>query len=94
MLNGGTFAVRESIYGLMEALLNTQFALEAGETPHTTTSVPLMRGNQYLWRDQISIDQSDLEERSHQVGLMSRIYGTANHTIIWLGSNTIRSLSE
>jgi hypothetical protein len=38
-----------------------------------------------LWIDQICIDQSDDNERGHQVKLMKSIYGMANEVIIWLG---------
>jgi hypothetical protein len=30
--------------------------------------------SKYIWIDQISIDQSNIHERGHQVGLMSRIF--------------------
>jgi hypothetical protein len=38
-----------------------------------------------LWADAICIDQENLEERSCQVQLMSKIYQTATRVIIWLG---------
>jgi len=38
-----------------------------------------------LWVDAICIDQSDLEERSYQVTLMSDIYRKASQVIVWLG---------
>lgn len=40
---------------------------------------------QMLWIDQISINQYDLYEKSHQVQLMARIYENAQQTLIWLG---------
>jgi hypothetical protein len=39
-----------------------------------------------LWVDQISINQQDLDERSHQVSLMHRVYGQAERTLLWLGA--------
>jgi hypothetical protein len=39
-----------------------------------------------IWADALCIDQSNLEERSSQVGLMAQIYSTAHHTVIHLGS--------
>jgi hypothetical protein len=39
----------------------------------------------YLWVDQICIDQLNIEERNHQVNLMSKIYQLATRTIVWLG---------
>jgi len=38
-----------------------------------------------LWADAICIDQSDISERNHQVGLMREIYSLAQHTVIHLG---------
>ncbi len=38
-----------------------------------------------LWIDAICIDQSSLEERNHQVGLMGDIYGGADGVLVWLG---------
>ena len=40
----------------------------------------------YLWIDQICIDQERVEERNHQVRLMSSIYQQAAGVITWLGS--------
>jgi hypothetical protein len=39
----------------------------------------------YLWIDALSINQSDIEERSEQVKLMADIYQTAGGVVIWLG---------
>ncbi|KAH7083363.1 heterokaryon incompatibility protein-domain-containing protein [Paraphoma chrysanthemicola] len=38
-----------------------------------------------LWVDALSIDQSNLHERSHQVQMMSNIYRYATSVLIWLG---------
>jgi hypothetical protein len=42
-------------------------------------------GDKYLWIDQICIDQSNVLERNHQVGMMSSIYTQCRSVIIWLG---------
>lgn len=39
------------------------------------------------WIDQICIDQSNVEERGHQVAMMADIYKCAKETWIWLGPN-------
>jgi hypothetical protein len=39
----------------------------------------------HLWIDSICVDQSDLNERSQQVGRMSDIYSKGTKTIAWLG---------
>ncbi|KAI0415298.1 heterokaryon incompatibility protein-domain-containing protein [Xylaria grammica] len=38
-----------------------------------------------LWVDAVCIDQSDLDERAHQVTLMSDIYRSTERVIVWLG---------
>jgi hypothetical protein len=39
----------------------------------------------WLWIDALSIDQSDTEERQHQVGTMSTIFRNAYEVVVWLG---------
>jgi len=41
-----------------------------------------------IWIDQIAVNQHDLDERGHQVSLMSRIYGQAERTLMWIGIST------
>jgi hypothetical protein len=41
-----------------------------------------------IWADALCIDQSNMAERSSQVGLMAQIYSTAHHTVIHLGPLT------
>lgn len=41
-----------------------------------------------IWADALCIDQSNLAERSSQVGLMAQIYSTAHLTVIHLGPLT------
>jgi len=41
-----------------------------------------------LWVDQICVNQSDLDERRHQVEFMASIYGGAIDVLIWLGPDT------
>lgn len=38
-----------------------------------------------LWADGVCINQTDTQERNHQVKLMRRIYTTASKVLIWLG---------
>ncbi|KAL8898787.1 MAG: hypothetical protein Q9207_006528 [Kuettlingeria erythrocarpa] len=56
-----------------------------------------------LWIDQICINQNDLDEKTQQVILMSKIYQRAWSTIVWLGEeaenstdahNTIQAVNE
>jgi len=38
-----------------------------------------------LWVDAICINQQDVSERGHQVGIMHKIYSKAQKVLIWLG---------
>ncbi|KAI8225327.1 Heterokaryon incompatibility protein 6, OR allele [Colletotrichum sp. SAR 10_96] len=44
--------------------------------------------NRILWIDAICIDQTNLQERGHQVGQMSDIYRQADQVLVWLGPST------
>ncbi|KAF2662059.1 hypothetical protein K491DRAFT_339820 [Lophiostoma macrostomum CBS 122681] len=46
-----------------------------------------------LWVDAICIDQRNLEEKTHQVGLMGKIYAACIRVIIWLGTPQPRQAS-
>ena len=39
----------------------------------------------WLWVDALCIDQSNADERTHQVVIMSEIFGRADQVISWLG---------
>ncbi|KAF5596715.1 heterokaryon incompatibility het-6 [Fusarium pseudocircinatum] len=41
--------------------------------------------DRHLWVDAICINQSNISERTHQVGMMRRIYSTASRVLIYLG---------
>lgn len=45
----------------------------------------------WLWVDSICIQQSDVEEKTHQVDLMRIIYGQADLVFVWLGPGTEES---
>ena len=38
-----------------------------------------------LWVDSLCIDQGNIEEKNHQIGLMSLIYAKAGRVLMWLG---------
>jgi len=38
-----------------------------------------------IWVDAVCIDQTNEEEKGHQVQSMAKIYGQANRVIVWLG---------
>ena len=39
-----------------------------------------------MWADAVCINQNDLDERSSQVSIMSKIYKYAKNCQIWLGT--------
>ncbi|KAF2466301.1 HET-domain-containing protein, partial [Lindgomyces ingoldianus] len=45
-------------------------------------------GCQYVWADQICINQSDNVEKEHQIALMHGIYTLASVVFVWLGEDT------
>ena len=55
---------------------NLESALKRLRTPNISRD---------LWIDQLCINQDDLQEKEHQVGLMADIYRGASKVLIWLG---------
>lgn len=47
-----------------------------------------IQAEQYIWIDQMSINQSNTIQRNHQVHLMSNIYSDSESVIIWLGDGS------
>ncbi|KAF1963784.1 HET-domain-containing protein [Byssothecium circinans] len=45
-------------------------------------------GEARVWADALCINQADVTERTHQVGLMGEIYKNGRETVIWLGEQT------
>ncbi|PQE17503.1 heterokaryon incompatibility protein [Rutstroemia sp. NJR-2017a BBW] len=43
-----------------------------------------------LWCDAICIDQSNIQEKNHQIPMMKRIYENGIRTIAWLGEDSFR----
>lgn len=69
LCNGKDMLVTSNLY---------QFLLHCSRSPDQALHGP-------LWVDAISINQTDLVERRHQVSLMAQIYKAASHVIVWLG---------
>lgn len=49
-------------------------------------SLPDSRSDMSFWIDGLCINQDDISEKNHQVGLMKRIYSQSLSTIVWLGA--------
>jgi Heterokaryon incompatibility protein (HET) len=67
------FRVTDNLHDALASLKNRQLQNDA------------QTKSQYIWIDQICIDQNDMQERSSQVPLMRRIYEQATKVIVWLG---------
>ncbi|KAL2277951.1 hypothetical protein FJTKL_15079 [Diaporthe vaccinii] len=50
-----------------------------------------MKEPRLFWIDAICIDQDNVRERNHQVGLMKQIYSMASNVYIWLGRESENS---
>jgi hypothetical protein len=57
----------------------SNFLLAAREVPELA--------RQWFWIDAITIDQTNIAEREHQVQQMARIYSKANDVVAWLGKD-------
>jgi hypothetical protein len=75
--------------GLMQITRNLQECLHQMFTSGSMWDQRLRQA--WLWVDQICIEQSDLDEKSHQVSLMASIYQEANLALIWLGAGSTQN---
>ena len=74
-VNGIVFYTRPNLYDFL-----IQIRRQLG------AELPLL-----LWVDAICIDQHNIQERSHQVTMMRRIFSEAHEVIIWLGQEAKNS---
>jgi hypothetical protein len=59
--------------------------------PSTKEDPPWKGCYSWLWIDALSIDQNNMQERNHQVKIMSRIFGGADEVLVWLGLSSTKS---
>jgi hypothetical protein len=87
-LNNQPFLVRQNLYDFLKAFRARLYRFQDGGDYGKEV--------QWLWIDQICIDQSVVEERNHQVEMMSDIYRRASYVYVWLGrsDNCIESVME
>ncbi|KAF1352775.1 HET-domain-containing protein, partial [Lizonia empirigonia] len=78
-VNGKPLAVRLNLYDFLLAFRKRLYQFQGDGFYEEET--------QWLWIDQICIDQSVVEERNHQVRMMAAIYKTATYVYVWLGSS-------
>jgi hypothetical protein len=48
-------------------------------------ALPRIAPSEYLWIDQVCINQADEQEKNHQVQMMGEIYSNCHKVIIWTG---------
>jgi len=78
-VNGKLFTVRQNLYDFLHTFRARLFKFSG--------SGQYEEEIQWIWIDQICIDQSLTEERNHQVQMMSKIYVKASYVYVWLGSS-------
>ncbi|CAN9240591.1 unnamed protein product [Alternaria alternata] len=78
-VNNQSFFVRQNLYDFLKAFRARLYRFQ--DCGNYENEV------QWLWIDQICIDQSVVEERNHQVEMMSDIYRKASYVYVWLGKS-------
>jgi Heterokaryon incompatibility protein (HET) len=68
----------QKLPGKLDVFLNLHDALFESQRSHHTG---------YIWIDALSIDQSNIEEKTHQVNMMCEIYEHASRVLMWLGKD-------
>lgn len=53
-----------------------------------TSRVEVSQQGEWLWADQICIDQACMLERNHQVARMGEIFSEATQVLVWLGEDS------
>jgi hypothetical protein len=78
-VNKQSFLVRQNLYDFLKAFRTRLYRFrDCGDYGNEV---------QWLWIDQICIDQSVVKERNHQVEMMSDIYRRASYVYVWLGKS-------
>jgi hypothetical protein len=87
ILNGCLIQIKSSLYYALfriQKLFRSGIYRDLGSTEEQVL-FDLARGSRLLWVDAICINQSDIEEKSHQISRMGDIYREASDVIAWLG---------
>lgn len=84
MVNGKNVSVPENAEVALRYLHRAVLSSSV-EAMKVNTRDELGRSRINFWIDSVCANQSDLEERGHQVALTSRIYSSAKFVLIWLG---------
>jgi hypothetical protein len=77
LVNGQLMVVKDNLY-------NALVRFSSDDVPALEN--PLLRpGTTFFWIDALCINQDDVLERNHQVGLMCKIYSESKCVLVWLG---------
>ncbi|MCJ1287260.1 hypothetical protein MMC26_006608 [Xylographa opegraphella] len=91
------YTINSDVHQAQGSKSNDASEVHALDWPVTTNLEAAMRylrhefTERVLWIDAVCIDQSNIEERNHQVPLMKAIYSNAEVVRVWLGSPTTGS---
>lgn len=89
LIDGCAFSIRENLWDFLDSIRRVR---DVSRIFDDHRLVGILR-QEYIWIDQICIQQDVSHERSHQVKLMGQIYQKAIEVVIWLGSYTETHLS-
>jgi hypothetical protein len=78
-VNGHRFLVRQNLYDFTYAFRERLYKFRGGNGYEDEV--------QWLWIDQVCINQALTGERNHQVKMMSDIYRRATYVYVWLGKS-------
>lgn len=78
LVNGQRLSVRENLHDFLDAVSRDSRWHEPTRQAYSG----------FIFIDQICIDQSNVQERNHQVCQMRNIYRAARRVIVWLGVET------
>jgi hypothetical protein len=82
-VNGRSLEVRRNLHDFLVAFRARLFNFRGGGVFEEEV--------QWLWIDQICVDQAVIHERNHQVQMMADIYKKANYVYVWLGASNPRT---
>ena len=88
LLDGREHLVAKNLWHFLITwrFLREPFSTQPSSTQPSSTRETLPKTCfSWLWIDALSIDQNNMQERNHQVKIMSSIFGGADEVLVWLG---------
>jgi hypothetical protein len=94
MLQRKRYRIRENLFNALNATLDyMKFDPKKETNPADLVTDRIGGPLKYIWIDSICIDQSNIMEKNHQVGMMKDIYAGAALVLAWLGPSDATSRS-